>query len=197
MVENPATERTPFYPRSPYGVSKLYAHWITKNYRESYDMFNCCGILFNHESERRGKQFVTRKISDGVAQIVHGLSDHITLGNLDAKRDWGYAPDYVESMWLMLQQDKPDDFVIATGETHTIREFLDAAFDVVGISNWEKYVKQDPRFMRPAEVDVLRGDASKAKYELGWTPKTDFKKLVKNMVESDVALLDPKGWKQI
>jgi GDPmannose 4,6-dehydratase len=197
MVENPATERTPFYPRSPYGVSKLYAHWITKNYRESYDMFNCCGILFNHESERRGKQFVTRKISDGVAQIVHGLSDHITLGNLDAKRDWGYAPDYVESMWLMLQQDRPDDFVIATGETHSIREFLDAAFDVVGISNWEKYVKQDPRFMRPAEVDVLRGDASKAKYELGWTPKTDFKKLVKNMVESDLALLDPKGWKQI
>ena len=197
MIENPATERTPFYPRSPYGVSKLYAHWITKNYRESYDMFNCCGILFNHESERRGIQFVTRKISDGVSKIVHGLSDHITLGNLDAKRDWGYAPDYVESMWLMLQQDKPDDFVIATGETHTIREFLDAAFDVVGISNWEKYVKQDPRFMRPAEVDVLRGDASKAKYELGWTPKTDFKKLVKNMVESDLALLDPKGWKQI
>ena len=197
MVENPATERTPFYPRSPYGVSKLYAHWITKNYRESYDMFNCCGILFNHESERRGKQFVTRKISDGVAQIVHGLSDHITLGNLDAKRDWGYAPDYVESMWLMLQQDRPDDFVIATGETHSIREFLDEAFDVVGISNWEKYVKQDPRFMRPAEVDVLRGDASKAKYELGWTPKTDFQKLVKNMVESDLALLDPKGWKQV
>ena len=197
MIENPATERTPFYPRSPYGVSKLYAHWITKNYRESYDMFNCCGILFNHESERRGKQFVTRKISDGVSRIVHGLSDHITLGNLDAKRDWGYAPDYVESMWLMLQQDKPDDFVIATGETHTIREFLDSAFDVVGITNWEKYIKQDPRFMRPAEVDVLRGDASKAKYELGWTPKTDFKKLVKNMVESDVALLDPQGWRQI
>ena len=197
MVENPATERTPFYPRSPYGVSKLYAHWITKNYRESYDMFNCCGILFNHESERRGHQFVTRKISDGVAQIVHGLSDHITLGNLDAKRDWGYAPDYVESMWLMLQQDKPDDFVIATGETHTIREFLDSAFDVVGVTNWEKYIKQDPRFMRPAEVDVLRGDASKAKYELGWKPKTDFQKLVKNMVESDVALLDPQGWRQI
>ena len=197
MVENPATERTPFYPRSPYGVSKLYAHWITKNYRESYDMFNACGILFNHESERRGKQFVTRKISDGVARIHHGLQDFITLGNLDAKRDWGYAPDYVESMWLMLQQDKPDDFVIATGKTHTIRDFLDSAFDVIGIRNWEKYVKQDPRFMRPAEVDVLRGDASKAKYELGWTPKTDFKKLVKNMVESDLALLDPKGWKQI
>ena len=194
MIENPATERTPFYPRSPYGVSKLYAHWITKNYRESYDMFNTCGILFNHESERRGHQFVTRKISDGVAKIHHGLQDFITLGNLEAKRDWGYAPDYVESMWLMLQQDNPDDFVIATGKTHTIREFLDSAFDVVGITDWEKYVKQDPRFMRPAEVDVLRGDASKAKYELGWTPKTNLQGLVKNMVESDIALLDPKGW---
>ncbi len=194
MIENPATERTPFYPRSPYGVSKLYAHWITKNYRESYDMFNTCGILFNHESERRGHQFVTRKISDGVAKIHHGLQDFITLGNLEAKRDWGYAPDYVESMWLMLQQDNPDDFVIATGKTHTIREFLDSAFDVVGISNWDKYIKQDPRFMRPAEVDVLRGDASKAKYELGWTPKTNLQGLVKNMVESDIALLDPKGW---
>jgi len=194
MVENPATEKTPFYPRSPYGVSKLYAHWITKNYRESYDMFNACGILFNHESERRGKQFVTRKISDGVARIHHGLQDFITLGNLEAKRDWGYAPDYVESMWLMLQQDKPDDFVIATGKTHTIRDFLDSAFDVIGIRNWEKYVKQDPRFMRPAEVDVLRGDASKAKYELGWTPKTDLQGLVKNMVESDISIVDPKGW---
>ena len=193
MIENPATERTPFYPRSPYGVSKLYAHWITKNYRESYDMFNTCGILFNHESERRGHQFVTRKISDGVAKIHHGLQDFITLGNLEAKRDWGYAPDYVESMWLMLQQDKPDDFVIATGKTHTIREFLDSAFDVVGITDWDKYIKQDPRFMRPAEVDVLRGDASKAKYELGWTPKTNLQGLVKNMVESDIALLDPKG----
>ena len=194
MIENPATERTPFYPRSPYGVSKLYAHWITKNYRESYDMFNTCGILFNHESERRGHQFVTRKISDGVAKIHHGLQDFITLGNLEAKRDWGYAPDYVESMWLMLQQDNPDDFVIATGKTHTIREFLDSAFDVVGITDWDKYIKQDPRFMRPAEVDVLRGDASKAEYELGWTPKTDLQGLVKNMVESDIALLDPKGW---
>jgi len=194
MIENPATERTPFYPRSPYGVSKLYAHWITKNYRESYDMFNACGILFNHESERRGKQFVTRKISDGVARIHHGLQDFITLGNLDAKRDWGYAPDYVESMWLMLQQDKPDDFVIATGKTHTIRDFLDSAFDVIGIRDWEKYVKQDPRFMRPAEVDVLRGDASKAKYELGWTPKTDLQGLVKNMVESDISIVDPKVW---
>ena len=194
MIENPATERTPFYPRSPYGVSKLYAHWITKNYRESYDMFNTCGILFNHESQRRGHQFVTRKISDGVAKIHHGLQDFITLGNLEAKRDWGYAPDYVESMWLMLQQDKPDDFVIATGKTHTIRDFLDSAFDVIGIRNWEKYVKQDPRFMRPAEVDVLRGDASKAKYELGWTPKTDLQGLVKNMVESDISIVDPKGW---
>jgi GDPmannose 4,6-dehydratase len=194
MIENPATERTPFYPRSPYGVSKLYAHWITKNYRESYDMFNTCGILFNHESERRGHQFVTRKISDGVARIHHGLQDFITLGNLDAKRDWGYAPDYVESMWLMLQQDEPDDFVIATGKTHTIRDFLDSAFDVIGVRNWEKYVKQDPRFMRPAEVDVLRGDASKAKYELGWTPKTDLQGLVKNMVESDISIVDPKGW---
>ena len=194
MIENPATERTPFYPRSPYGVSKLYAHWITKNYRESYNMFNACGILFNHESERRGKQFVTRKISDGVARIHHGLQDFITLGNLDAKRDWGYAPDYVESMWLMLQEDEPDDFVIATGKTHTIREFLDSAFDVIGVRNWEKYVKQDPRFMSPAEVDVLRGDASKAKYELGWTPKTDLQGLVKNMVESDISIVDPKGW---
>ena len=189
MIENPATERTPFYPRSPYGVSKLYAHWITKNYRESYDMFNTCGILFNHESERRGHQFVTRKISDGVAKIHHGLQDFITLGNLEAKRDWGYAPDYVESMWLMLQQDKPDDFVIATGKTHTIRDFLDSAFDVIGIRNWEKYVKQDPRFMRPAEVDVLRGNPAKAQKELGWTSKTSFKDLVCKMVDNDITLL--------
>jgi len=194
MIDNPSHENSPFYPRSPYGVSKVYGHWITKNYRESYNMFNCSGILFNHESERRGKQFVTRKISDGIARIHHGLQDFITLGNLEAKRDWGYAPDYIESMWLMLQQDEPDDFVIATGKTHTIREFLDSAFDVVGITDWEKYVKQDPRFMRPAEVDVLRGDASKAKYELGWTPKTDLQGLVKNMVESDISIVDPKGW---
>jgi GDPmannose 4,6-dehydratase len=157
-------------------------------------MFNTCGILFNHESERRGHQFVTRKISDGVARIAHGVSDSITLGNLDAKRDWGYAPDYVESMWLMLQQDTPDDFVIATGKSHSIREFLSTAFEVVGILDWEKYIKQDPRFMRPAEVDVLRGDSTKAKYELGWEPKTNFKQLVKNMVEYDLALVDPKGW---
>lgn len=189
MVENPAKESTPFYPRSPYGVAKLYAHWITKNYRESYGMFNCSGILFNHESERRGLEFVTRKISDGVARIHLGLVDHITLGNLDAKRDWGYAPDYVEAMWLMLQQDNPDDYIVATGETHSIRDFLNEAFSVVGIKSWEKYVKQDPRFMRPAEVDVLRGDYSHAKKNLGWEPKTNFSNLVSKMVNSDLNAL--------
>lgn len=189
MVENPANENTPFYPRSPYGVSKLYAHWITKNYRESYGMFNCSGILFNHESERRGLEFVTRKITDAVARIHLGLSDHVSLGNLDAKRDWGYAPDYVEAMWLMLQQEEPGDYVIATGETHSIKEFLTLAFNHVGINNWEKYVKQDPRFMRPAEVDVLRGDASKAERDLGWKSRTSFEELVQTMVESDIARL--------
>jgi GDPmannose 4,6-dehydratase len=189
MVENPAKETTPFYPRSPYGVSKLYGHWITKNYRESYDMFACSGILFNHESEKRGIEFVTRKISDGVARIKLGLADHITLGNLDAERDWGYAPDYVEAMWLMLQQDTPDDYVIATGEKHSIRDFLDAAFKYIGITNWDSYIKQDPRFMRPAEVDVLRGDYTKAKTQLGWKPKTSFTKLVEKMVLNDIKLL--------
>lgn len=189
MVENPAKETTPFYPRSPYGVSKLYGHWITKNYRESYDMFACSGILFNHESERRGIEFVTRKISDGVAKIKLGLADHITLGNLDAKRDWGYAPDYVEAMWMMLQQDKPEDYVIATGETHSIRDFLTEAFNHVGIKNWEPYIKQDPRFMRPAEVDVLRGDYSGAELNIDWKPKTSFKELVKKMVDNDLKLL--------
>lgn len=189
MVENPANENTPFYPRSPYGVAKLYGHWITKNYRESYDMFACSGILFNHESERRGIEFVTRKISDGVARIHLGLSDHITLGNLDAKRDWGYAPDYIEAMWLMLQQDIPDDYVIATNETRSIREFLDEAFKVIGISNWESYIKQDPKFMRPAEVDVLKGDYTKASANLGWVPKTKFSELVRIMVENDIILL--------
>lgn len=188
MVENPANENTPFYPRSPYGVSKLYAHWITKNYRESYGMFNCSGILFNHESERRGLEFVTRKITDGVANIHLGLSDHISLGNLEAKRDWGYAPDYVEAMWLMLQSDNPDDYVVSTGETHSIRDLLTEAFSVVGIENWEPYIKQDPRFMRPAEVDVLRGDSSKAAELLGWVPKTSFSDLVKKMVLSDISL---------
>ena len=189
MVENPANENTPFYPRSPYGVSKLYGHWITKNYRESYDLFACSGILFNHESERRGIEFVTRKISDGVAKIKLGLIDHISLGNLDAKRDWGYAPDYVEAMWLMLQHEKPMDFVIATGQTYSIRDFLDCSFNHVGISDWSKYVKQDPKFYRPAEVDVLRGDYEKAHTILDWKPKTSFRELVKIMVNNDLKLL--------
>ena len=192
MVENPANENTPFYPRSPYGVSKLYGHWITKNYRESYDMFACSGILFNHESERRGIEFVTRKISDGVARIVHGLETHITLGNLEAKRDWGYAPDYVEAMWMMLQQPKADDYVVATGETHSIRDFLDVAFNFVGIDDWAQYIKQDPRFMRPAEVDVLRGDYAKAELEMNWKPKTNFTQLVEKMVKNDIELLKRK-----
>tara|TARA_Y100001937_G_scaffold128850_1_gene209056 strand:+ start:31667 stop:32629 length:963 start_codon:yes stop_codon:yes gene_type:complete len=189
MIENPAKETTPFYPRSPYGVAKLYGHWITKNYRESYDIFACSGILFNHESERRGVEFVTRKISDGVARIYLGLADHISLGNLEAKRDWGYAPDYVEAMWLMLQQDNPNDYVIATGETHSIKDFLTHAFNHVGISDWSKYIKQDPRFMRPAEVDVLRGDSSLAREHLNWAPKIGFEQLVKKMVTNDINLL--------
>jgi len=193
MVENPANENTPFYPRSPYGVAKLYGHWIMKNYRESYNMFTCSGILFNHESERRGIEFVTRKISDGVARIYLGLQDKIILGNLDAKRDWGYAPDYCEAMWLMLQQDKPDDYVISTGDTHSIGEFLDIAFDEIGLSNWKKYVEQDPRFMRPAEVDILRGDSSKAKEKLNWKPKTSFEELVRKMVKSDIKLYHQKS----
>jgi GDPmannose 4,6-dehydratase len=189
MVENPANENTPFYPRSPYGVAKLYAHWMTKNYRESYDMFNVSGILFNHESERRGIEFVTRKITDGVARIHLGLEDYISLGNLDSKRDWGYSPDYVESMWLMLQQDKPEDFVIATGVSHSIRDFLDVAFDCVGIDDWSDYVIQDERYMRPAEVDVLCGDSTKAREVLGWKPKTSFEEMVRRMVTKDVGLL--------
>ena len=189
MVENPANENTPFYPRSPYGVAKLYGHWITKNYRESYDMFNVSGILFNHESERRGIEFVTRKITDGVARIKLGMRDDITLGNLDSRRDWGYSPDYIYSMWLMMQHDKPEDFVIATGKAHSIREFLDIAFNVVGISDWEKYVKQDPRFMRPAEVYVLRVDSTKAREVLGWEPETSFEDMVTNMVQNDMELL--------
>jgi|TARA_R100000234_G_scaffold111112_1_gene83923 GDPmannose 4,6-dehydratase len=189
MIENPAKETTPFYPRSPYGVAKLYGHWITKNYRESYDMFNVSGILFNHESERRGIEFVTRKITDGVAKIKLGLEDYITLGNLDSKRDWGYSPDYVESMWMMLQQDAPDDYVIATGVEHSIRDFLSAAFNSVDITDWEKYVKQDPRFMRPAEVAVLCGDSTKAREMLGWYPRTSFEQMVSKMVQNDLELL--------
>ena len=189
MIENPAKETTPFYPRSPYGVAKLYGHWITKNYRESYDMFNVSGILFNHESERRGIEFVTRKITDGFAKIKLGLEDYITLGNLDSKRDWGYSPDYVESMWMMLQQDAPDDYVIATGVEHSIRDFLSAAFNSVDITDWEKYVKQDPRFMRPAEVAVLCGDSTKAREMLGWYPRTSFEQMVSKMVQNDLELL--------
>jgi GDPmannose 4,6-dehydratase len=189
MVENPSKETTPFYPRSPYGVAKLYAYWMVKNYRESYGMFACNGILFNHEGERRGIEFVTRKISNGVAKIHLDLADSIALGNLDAKRDWGYAPDYVEGMWLMMQQDEPDDFVLATGESHSIREFLDIAFDEVGIDNWENLVVIDPQFFRPAEIEVLRGDATKAEKILGWTPKTSFDTLVRKMVRNDLDLI--------
>ena len=189
MVENPAKETTPFYPRSPYGVAKLYGHWITKNYRESYDMFNVSGILFNHESERRGIEFVTRKITDGVAKIHLGIEDYITLGNLDSRRDWGYSPDYVKSMWMMLQQDKPDDYVIATGEEHTIREFLEIAFKCINIDDWEKYVLQDERYMRPAEVAVLCGDSTKARDQLKWEPETSFETMVERMVANDIDLL--------
>jgi len=189
MVENPANENTPFYPRSPYGVAKLYAYWITKNYRESYNMFACSGILFNHESERRGIEFVTRKITDGVARIHLGLADTISLGNLDSKRDWGYAPDYVEGMWKMLQQDQPEDFVLATGDDYSIRDFLDLAFDAIGIESWESYVIIDPRFYRPAEIDVLRGDYTKAKDILGWKPKVKLKEMVTKMVTNDLRIL--------
>ena len=192
MVENPANENTPFYPRSPYGVAKLYAYWITKNYRESYNMFACSGILFNHESERRGIEFVTRKITDGVARIHLGLADSISLGNLDSKRDWGYAPDYVEGMWKMLQQDQPDDFVLATGDTYSIRQFLDLAFDAIGIAEWESYITIDPQYYRPAEVDVLKGDYSKAKQVLGWQPKVKLKEMVTKMVTNDLTLLREK-----
>lgn len=187
-LKEKSDEMTPFYPRSPYGVSKLYGHWISKNYRESYSMFNCSGILFNHESERRGHEFVTRKISHGVARIHLGLQNHIALGNLDSRRDWGYAPDFVEAMWLMLQHDAPDDYVVATGVSHSIRDFLSAAFNVVGIKDWEKHITIDQRYMRPAEVDVLRGDSSKARQVLGWEPKTSFKQLVEKMVKNDIKL---------
>jgi|TARA_Y100000590_G_scaffold401769_1_gene486903 GDPmannose 4,6-dehydratase len=192
VQETPQKETTTFYPRSPYGVAKLYGHWITKNYRESYGMFNCCGILFNHESERRGVEFVTRKITDGVARIKLGLQDKIMLGNLDAKRDWGYAPDYVEAMWLMLQQDKPEDYVISTGETHSIREFLDYSFKHIGIDDWSEYVEQDERYMRPAEVDLLRGDSSKALKNLGWKAKTSLKEMVGKMIDNDIKQLGEK-----
>lgn len=187
--ETPQNELTPFHPRSPYGVSKVYAHHTTVNYRESYDMFACSGILFNHESPRRGLHFVTRKITDAVAKIHLGLAKEIRLGNMEAKRDWGYAGDYVRAMWMMLQQDEPDDYVIATGETHSVEEFAKEAFKVVGIENWQDYVKTDEKYFRPAEVDLLIGDISKAKEKLGWEPEVDFQGLVKMMVESDIELL--------
>ena len=186
--ETPQTEMTPFHPRSPYGCAKVFGHYITMNYRESYDMFACSGILFNHEGPRRGLEFVTRKITNAVARIKLGLQDEIVLGNLDSMRDWGYAGDYVRAMWLMLQHDTPEDFVIATGVTHSIREFLDLAFAEVGIDDWQPYVRQDPKFLRPAEVDLLIGDASKAKETLGWKPEVSFAQLVKMMVENDLEI---------
>ena len=184
--EVPQRETTPFHPRSPYGVAKVYSHWATVNYRESYDLFACCGILFNHESTRRGETFVTRKITRAVARIKAGLQEKLYLGNLDAKRDWGYAKEYVEAMWLMLQQEKPDDYVIATGKTHSVREFLIEAFSYANL-DWQDYVELDPKYLRPAEVDLLIGDSSKAERELGWKPQTTFKQLVQLMVDADIA----------
>lgn len=190
--EVPQTELTPFHPRSPYGCAKVFGHDITVNYRESYGMYACSGILFNHEGPRRGLEFVTRKISNAVARIKLGVQQDIALGNLDAKRDWGYAGDYVKAMWLMLQQDEPDDYVVATGETHSIEEFLELAFAAVGIDDWHPYVTQDPKFFRPAEVDLLIGDPTKAKTKLGWTPEVDFPHLVKMMVENDLRIESAK-----
>ena len=186
--QTPQTEMTPFYPRSPYGCAKVYGHDITVNYRESYDMYACSGILFNHESERRGLEFVTRKITNAAARIKLGLQEQLALGNLDPQRDWGYAGDYVEAMWMMLQQDEPDDYVVATGETHTVRDFVQKAFEHAGISDWEKHVVIDPRFFRPAEVDLLVGDASKAESKLGWRRKVSFDELVQRMVDNDLAI---------
>jgi len=188
VQEVPQTEKTPFYPRSPYGCAKVYAYWITVNYRESYGLHASNGILFNHESPRRGETFVTRKITRAVAHILAGLQDKVFLGNLDAKRDWGFAKEYVEAMWLILQQDQPDDYVIATNETHSVREFLEVAFRHVGL-DWRKHVEIDPKYYRPAEVELLIGDASKAKKQLGWEPKTKFEELTKLMVDADVKLL--------
>ena len=187
VMETPQKETTPFYPRSPYGVAKVYGHYITVNYRESYDMFACSGILFNHESPRRGREFVTRKIAEGVAMIKVGKLKELRMGNLDAQRDWGFAGDYVEAMWLMLQQDAPDDYVVGTGETHSVQEYIELAFAQVGL-NWRDYVVQDERFMRPAEVDLLLADPTKAKEQLGWEPKVGFKDLVGMMVDSELKL---------
>jgi len=186
--EVPQKETTPFYPRSPYGVAKVYGHWITVNYRESYNLYACSGILFNHESPRRGMEFVTRKVSYTVAKIKLGLTNELRMGNLDAQRDWGFAGDYVEAMWLMLQQDEPDDYVVATGETHSVQRLLEVAFETVDL-NWQDYVVQDPRFMRPAEVDLLVGDPSKAGAKLGWEPRVSFDQLIQMMVEADIERL--------
>jgi GDPmannose 4,6-dehydratase len=190
--EVPQTELTPFYPRSPYGVSKVFAHYITVNYRESYDLFAVSGMLFNHESPRRGLEFVTRKVSDGVARIKLGLADTLSIGNLDAHRDWGFAGDYVRAMWLMLQQDRPDDFVIATGVSHSVRELVEIAFAHVGL-DWQQHVRQDPALLRPAEVDHLLGDSTKARKQLGWVPSVDFKTLVEMMVDADLRYLSRAG----
>jgi GDPmannose 4,6-dehydratase len=186
-VEKPQTEKTPFYPRSPYGCAKVYSFWQTVNYREAYGMFACNGILFNHESPRRGETFVTRKITRAATRIKLGLQDKLYLGNLDAKRDWGFAGDYVETMWLMLQHDKPDDYVIATGETHSVREFLDEVFGHLGLE-WQKFVEIDPRYLRPSEVDCLLGNASKARKVLGWEPKVTFKELTQMMTDADMEI---------
>lgn len=184
----PQTEATPFYPRSPYGVAKVYGHWITVNYRESFDMFAVSGILFNHESPRRGLEFVTRKIANGVARVKLGKQTHVELGNLDAKRDWGFAKDYVEAMWLMLQQEQPDDYVIATGETHSVQEYLQQACEVAGLPDWQAIYKHNPKYDRPAEVDLLVGDATKAAQQLNWKPKVTFPELVRLMVEAELEL---------
>jgi GDPmannose 4,6-dehydratase len=191
--EVPQNELTPFYPRSPYGVAKVYGHWITVNYRESYNLFACSGILFNHESPRRGLEFVTHKVTYGAARIKLGLDNELHLGNLEARRDWGYAGDYVQAMWLMLQQDKPDDYVVATGETHSVQELCEVAFGYLGL-DWRKYVRSDPKFFRPAEVDLLVGDASKARSKLGWKPSINFEQLIQMMVEADMRVLqaDPR-----
>jgi GDPmannose 4,6-dehydratase len=186
VKQEPQNEQTPFWPRSPYGVAKVYGHWITVNYRESYGIFACCGILFNHESPLRGKEFVSRKITDAVARIKLGLQQKIVLGNLEAMRDWGFAGDYIEAAWLMLQQEKPDDYVVATGEKHSVREMVELAFEHVGL-DWHKYVESDPALFRPAEINTLRGDAAKARRVLGWKPKVSFAELIRMMVDADMA----------
>jgi GDPmannose 4,6-dehydratase len=186
--ETPQTELTPFHPRSPYGCAKVFGHDIVVNYRESYDLFACSGILFNHEGPRRGIEFVTRKVTNAAARIKLGLQHELVMGTLDAKRDWGYAGDYVKGMWMMLQQDQPDDYVLATGQTHSVQELVELSFAAVGIDDWRPYVRQDPKFYRPAEVDLLIGDPSKAKEKLGWEPEVDFATLINMMVENDLAI---------